>query len=124
VFKWVFIPWLQAELDAFTARYNSSQMQHQKDKVLPQGDSPDDMEEYPEEYGFVNFKIPIDPDADYLRTVEELWAPPAHPVFELVPQDFDVLIHGLYNQIGKPEVTQSNVWNIYMKLLILNRRYS
>ncbi|EEB91688.1 hypothetical protein MPER_09919, partial [Moniliophthora perniciosa FA553] len=55
-FKWVFIPWLQAELDAYRDRVNGLKKRYQKSKVVPQGGCPDDMDEYPEEYGFVNFK--------------------------------------------------------------------
>ncbi|KAF9258073.1 hypothetical protein L218DRAFT_948669 [Marasmius fiardii PR-910] len=49
--------------------YNKTNKHYQKDKIVPQGGSPDDVEEYPEGFGFVNFK--------------------------LVPKDFDILIeHG------------------------------
>ncbi|KAJ8077902.1 hypothetical protein PM082_002343 [Marasmius tenuissimus] len=75
------------------------------------------MQEYPEEYGFVNFKINIDLTALCLDKAEQLWAPPGHQVFELVPQDFEALITVVYAEIGRPPVCQENVWDVYMALL-------
>ncbi|KAJ8087850.1 hypothetical protein PM082_006703 [Marasmius tenuissimus] len=75
------------------------------------------MEEYPDEYGFVNFKINIDPHATYLAEAERLWVPPDHEVFELVPKDFAVLIQYIYDSLGAPPVTRENVWSVYMDLL-------
>ncbi|KAG7089711.1 hypothetical protein E1B28_011366 [Marasmius oreades] len=118
IFKWLFIPWLQAELDGWSEHYNRKRKRYQKDKILPQGGSPDDMEEYPEEYGFVNFKIPIDSTTPYLQEAENLWAPRDHEVFELVPKDFAVLIEHVYVHIlNKPELTRENVWSVYMDIL-------
>ncbi|KAK1225454.1 hypothetical protein PQX77_011603 [Marasmius sp. AFHP31] len=117
VFKWVFIPWIQAELDGWADGYNNTRKRYQKDKVLPQGGSPDDMEEYPDEYGFVNFKINIDPNGSYLTEAEQLWAPPDHEVFELVPKDFGRVIQHVYDCLGAPPVTRDNVWTVYMDLL-------
>ncbi|KAJ8077842.1 hypothetical protein PM082_002282 [Marasmius tenuissimus] len=117
VFKWIFIPWIQAELDGWAEGYNTTRKRRQKDKVLPQGGSPDDMEEYPEEYGFVNFKINIDPTASYLAEAEQLWAPPDHEVFKLVPDEFHVIIEGVYSELGRPPVNRDNVWQVYMMVL-------
>ncbi|KAF9254085.1 hypothetical protein L218DRAFT_812290, partial [Marasmius fiardii PR-910] len=118
-FKWLFIPWLQTELDAWAEHNNKTKKQYQKDKTLPQGGSPDDMEEYPEEYGFVNFKIPIrDQHAPILKEAEDLWASPDHEVFQLVPKDFAILIEHVYvHVLNKPEITRGNVWTVYIGLL-------
>ncbi|KAK1216027.1 hypothetical protein PQX77_021345 [Marasmius sp. AFHP31] len=75
------------------------------------------MEEYPEEYGFVNFKINIDPTASYLAEAEQLWAPTDHEVFKLVPDEFHVIIEGVYSALGQPPVNQDNVWQVYMTVL-------
>ncbi|KAJ7835610.1 hypothetical protein B0H13DRAFT_1913517 [Mycena leptocephala] len=37
VFRWLAIPWLQAELDAWVRRYNSTPRRRDKNKILPQG---------------------------------------------------------------------------------------
>lgn len=37
VFQWVFIPWLQTEVDAWVNMYNRSPKRADKNKVLPHG---------------------------------------------------------------------------------------
>ncbi|KAK7030365.1 hypothetical protein VNI00_008426 [Paramarasmius palmivorus] len=132
VFKWLFIPWLQAELDAYADRINNTRKRHQKHKITPQGGSPADMDEYPEEYGHVNhftdktnltnayylFQLRIDPTNTILQDAEAIYAPPQHQVFELVPKEFEVEIEAIYTSLGKPEVSRDNVWKIYMDLLL------
>ena len=56
VFKWLVIPWIQAELDAYAASVNRTKKRHQPHKVTPQG-APDDIIEYPEEYGCTDFRV-------------------------------------------------------------------
>ncbi|KAJ6612191.1 hypothetical protein B0H10DRAFT_1648990, partial [Mycena sp. CBHHK59/15] len=114
VFRWVFIPWLQRELDAYRERVNNIAKRADKNKVLPHG-VPNHMHQAPEDFGVLDFKISVDPESiDYVRT---LYAPPDHEVFELVPKDFAELAAEFYNQIGQPPITRTNVWNIYMELL-------
>ncbi|THU81135.1 hypothetical protein K435DRAFT_937812 [Dendrothele bispora CBS 962.96] len=88
VFKWVAIPWFQ-----------------------------NDIEEHPHCYNALDFKIPIDPNASCIRKAEELYAPPDHPVFELVPPEFNYWVTSYYQQIGSPVVTCHNVWNVYTEIL-------
>jgi hypothetical protein len=59
----------------------------------------------------------IDPEADYIKEAELLYAPPDHSVFELVPAEFNYWISDYYSQIGSPTITWNNVWNIYEALL-------
>jgi hypothetical protein len=61
-------------------------------------------------------QIPIDPDADYMQEAERLYAPPDHPVFELVSPEFNYWAHSYYIQIGSPVVTRHNVWNVYEEI--------
>ncbi|KIK50485.1 hypothetical protein GYMLUDRAFT_121157, partial [Collybiopsis luxurians FD-317 M1] len=116
VFKWVFIPWFQAELDAYVDLINTTKKWAKKHKVLPHG-PPDDIDEHPENYNVMNFKVLIDPDADYIQIAEQLYAPPDHPVFQLVPPAFNHWISQYYNQLRCPEITRDNVWNVYEGLL-------
>ncbi|KIK52245.1 hypothetical protein GYMLUDRAFT_251383 [Collybiopsis luxurians FD-317 M1] len=92
-----FIPWFQAELDAYVDLINTTKKWAQKHKVLPHG-PPDDIDEHPENYNVMNFKVLIDLDADYIQIAEQLYAPPDHP-------------------LGCPEITHDNVWNVYRGLL-------
>ncbi|THU75737.1 hypothetical protein K435DRAFT_880248 [Dendrothele bispora CBS 962.96] len=116
VFKWIFIPWIQQELDAYATRINSTRKRHQKDKILPQG-APDDIEEFPEEFGCLDFHIQIDPNAEYILAAESLYAPPDHPVFQLVPAEFDKWAKIYYEELGRPVVNRAQVWSVYMALL-------
>lgn len=56
VFRWIFIPWLQAEMDAYRDRVNSTRKRKDKNKVLPHG-VPNDMFENSEDYGALDFKV-------------------------------------------------------------------
>ena len=49
--------------------------------------------------------------------MEALYAPPNHPVFELVPPAFHEHISNLYAAIGQPEVTVETFWDIFRDLL-------
>ncbi|KAJ7511196.1 hypothetical protein B0H11DRAFT_1954316 [Mycena galericulata] len=114
VFRWVFIPWLQKELDAYRERVNNTAKRADKNKVLPHG-VPSHMREAPEEFGILDFKVKVDPDS--VVYVRNLYAPPDHEVFELVPPDFAQLAAEFYTQMGQPPVLRTNVWDIYMGIL-------
>ncbi|KAK7452638.1 hypothetical protein VKT23_012037 [Stygiomarasmius scandens] len=88
----------------------------QRNKILPHG-PPDDIDEHPHRYNALNFKIPIDPNAFYIHEAEQLYAPPGHPVFDLVPPEFNYWASSYYQQIGSPVVTRHNVWNVYEQIL-------
>ena len=49
--------------------------------------------------------------------MEELYAPPDHAVFTLVPPTFHERVSELYLSIGEPEVTVGTFWEIYCNLL-------
>ena len=55
IFRWLAIPWLQAELDAWMRRYNSSPRRADKHKILPHG-IPDIIHMKPHLYGSKDFK--------------------------------------------------------------------
>ena len=49
--------------------------------------------------------------------MEQLYAPPDHAVFTLVPPTFHERATELYLSIGEPEVTIKSFWDIYRDLL-------
>jgi hypothetical protein len=49
--------------------------------------------------------------------VEQLYAPPEDPVFELVPATFAHYTQMMYDDMGSPAVTGENVWDIYRGLV-------
>ncbi|KAJ7877237.1 hypothetical protein B0H14DRAFT_2197270, partial [Mycena olivaceomarginata] len=111
IFRWVFIPWLQRELDLYRDRVNNTA---KRNKVLPHG-VPNHMYEAPEDYGALDFKIRVNPIA--IAEVRNLYAPPDHDLFELVPRDFAIIVGQIYQQLGQPSVTRTNCWDIYMDIL-------
>jgi hypothetical protein len=56
IFRWIFIPWLQHELDAYRERVNNTAKRADRNKVLPHG-VPNHIFEHPEEYGALDFKV-------------------------------------------------------------------
>ncbi|KAJ7693462.1 hypothetical protein B0H14DRAFT_3661875, partial [Mycena olivaceomarginata] len=52
-----------------------------------------------------------------IAEVRNLYAPPDHDVFELVPRDFAIIVGQIYQQLGQPSVTRTNCWDIYMDIL-------
>ncbi|KAJ7176192.1 hypothetical protein C8R43DRAFT_942992 [Mycena crocata] len=90
VFRWVFIPWLQKELDAYRERVNNTAKRADRNKVLPHG---------------------------AIDKVRALYAPKEHEVFQLVPPDFQAIITQMYTEMGQPPVTRNNCWDVYLHLL-------
>jgi hypothetical protein len=60
-------------------------------------------------------QIPV--PSELVDEAEQLFAPPDHPVFQLVPPLFGKRIAHLYNTIGRPTVTSDSFWAIYRALL-------
>ncbi|KAG1727663.1 uncharacterized protein EDB91DRAFT_1060983 [Suillus paluster] len=111
VFCWVFIPWLQQELDVY--------IQHQWHhltfyQILPHG-VPSLIYDSPKDFNALDFKVTIDRDGvDHVR---ELYINSAHPVFDIVPPTLGDFIQHCYDEMGCPEVTRTNVWIVYRNLL-------
>ncbi|EGN97396.1 hypothetical protein SERLA73DRAFT_75084 [Serpula lacrymans var. lacrymans S7.3] len=83
-FHYIFIPWLQDELDLFVDRFNHTLPRHNRNKILPHG-RPADIFEQPENFESQDFSILHLPS---LNEVRNMYASPDHPVFELVPPAF------------------------------------
>ena len=58
VFRWLFIPWLQVEIDAYVIRINSTRKRADRNKILPHG-PPNDIFTSPERYGCLDFKVSV-----------------------------------------------------------------
>ncbi|KAG1745149.1 hypothetical protein EDB19DRAFT_1958789 [Suillus lakei] len=116
VFRWVFIPWLQQELNAYRDRINNSAKRRDRNKILPHG-VPNLIYEAAEDFGALDFKIKLEREA--LGHVRSAYIKPSHPVFDLVPQAFGEYIAQLYDRLGRPAVTRQSAWDIYLQLLDL-----
>ncbi|KIK32290.1 hypothetical protein CY34DRAFT_27241 [Suillus luteus UH-Slu-Lm8-n1] len=114
VFRWVFIPWLQCELDAYHNRVNNTAKQHNRNKMLPHG-VPSHIYDSPQDFNTLDFKVIIDHDG--VDQVRKLYINPSHVVFDIVPPTLGNFIQHCYDQMGCPEVTHSSVWTVYRNLL-------
>ncbi|KAJ7022416.1 hypothetical protein C8F04DRAFT_1138129 [Mycena alexandri] len=114
VFRWIVIPWLQKELDAWVVLRNSTPRRSDKHKILPQG-IPDLIASKPEQYGTKDYKVLVSPEM--FDEMEETWAPRDDPVFKLTPDNFDRQALALYDALGSPPVGLDTIWIVYADLL-------
>jgi len=56
VFRWLAIPWLQSELNAWVALRNQTAPRSDRKKVLPHG-IPELMRQKPDQFGVKDFKV-------------------------------------------------------------------
>ncbi|KZP15177.1 hypothetical protein FIBSPDRAFT_912633 [Athelia psychrophila] len=116
LFRWLAIPWMQVELDIWMAHRNHSKPRADKHKILPHG-IPDIIRAKPQRYGSYDFKVVV--PKELFDEVEQLYAPPDHLVFQLVPPEFHARASELYAMIGQPVVGRESFWDIYRHLLFL-----
>ncbi|KAG2339324.1 hypothetical protein BDR05DRAFT_977759 [Suillus weaverae] len=114
VFRWVFIPWLQWELDTYQDRVNNTRKRRDHNKILPHG-VPNLVYNSPEDFGALNSKITVERKA--LDHVRDLYINPSHVVFDLFPQPLGTLIQRCYEELGCPSVTRQSAWDVYRGLL-------
>ncbi|KAG1844804.1 hypothetical protein DFJ58DRAFT_731076 [Suillus subalutaceus] len=114
VFRCVFIPWLQRELDTYQDRVNNSQKRRDRNKILPHG-VPNLIYQSANNFGALDFKITVEHEALY--HVCNLYIDRSHVVFDLVPQSFEKLIQRCYEELGRPSVTRQSAWDVYLHLL-------
>ncbi|KAF8424001.1 hypothetical protein L210DRAFT_3422234 [Boletus edulis BED1] len=123
IFRWLFIPWLQKELDSYQHRINNSRKRSDKKKVrntyvLPHG-IPELIHRCAEDYGALDFKVTVSQEA--LDHVHHLYINDNHPVFDLVPPNLSCFIASCYDELGRPVVERGSIWSIYCALLDLVR---
>ncbi|KAF9541946.1 hypothetical protein CPC08DRAFT_650399 [Agrocybe pediades] len=114
VFRWLFIPFLQYELDAYAERVNYSRKRSDPNKILPHG-IPMDIHSSPKRFGCLDFKVRL--KAYAINRARQLYAPPDNPVFQLVPPEFERYAGIIYESLDSPLVTRHNIWEIYEDML-------
>ncbi|KAF9562244.1 hypothetical protein CPC08DRAFT_742208 [Agrocybe pediades] len=114
VFRWLFIPFLQSELDAYADRVNYTRKRSDRNKILPHG-IPMDIQMSPRTFGCLDFKIGV--SQDVIDHVRSLYAPPDDPVFLLVPPEFERYAKIIYESLGSPVVARDTIWAIYSDML-------
>ncbi|KAG2353943.1 hypothetical protein BDR07DRAFT_1173064, partial [Suillus spraguei] len=106
--------WLYAELDAWAHRQNHNAPCKDKNKFLSHG-IPAIIRAKPHGFNLLDFKLPV--QSELFDEVEAIYAPPEHPVCDLVPPSFDQHAQYLYASLGKPQVSSDSFWNVYQMLL-------
>ncbi|OBZ74272.1 hypothetical protein A0H81_05042 [Grifola frondosa] len=114
VFHYLFIPWLQSELDIYVEQFNDTRPRYNRHKLLPRG-RPIDIFENPTDHGSDDFSVKVNPE--HLAEVRNKYAPPLHPVFHLVPSAFALRAAEFYQELGSPVLDRDNIWTIYSELL-------
>jgi hypothetical protein len=138
VFRWLAIPWLQAELDKWVIMYNSSPRRANKHKTLPHG-IPDLIHAKPERYNSKNFQVcsliksdqildmthhtQIAVSDDMFETLQQEWAPRDDPVFQLTPISFHQQADNYYTSLDRPAVSKGTFWDVYKSLLTCFRHH-
>ncbi|KAG2369253.1 hypothetical protein BDR07DRAFT_1371564 [Suillus spraguei] len=114
IFHWVFIPWLQQELNAYRDQVNNSAKRRDHNKVLLHG-VPNLIYNSPKDFSALDFKVSIDHEGiDY---VCNFYIDASKPLFDIVPPMLGDFIEHCYNQMGHPKVTCSSVWTVYKDIL-------
>ncbi|KIK78775.1 hypothetical protein PAXRUDRAFT_163038 [Paxillus rubicundulus Ve08.2h10] len=116
VFHWLFILWLQKELDQYRDRANNSWKQWDRSKVLPHG-VPELILGCTEDYGALDFKVMVSLEA--IEHIRQLYLKPEHLVFDLIPLTLSHFIQECYHQLGSPPVQRKTIWMVYLELLSL-----
>ncbi|KAG1830416.1 hypothetical protein EV424DRAFT_1343637 [Suillus variegatus] len=116
IFRWVFIPWLQQELDAYRDRVNNSTKRRDHNKVLPHG-VPTLIYHSPEDFGALDFKAFICTNREGINYIHNVYIDASNPVFDLVPPMLGDFIKHCYDAMGRPAVTRSSVWTVYRNVL-------
>ncbi|KAG2366681.1 hypothetical protein BDR07DRAFT_1479907 [Suillus spraguei] len=97
-------------LQNYIFRWNYNPPCRDKHKILPHG-IPAIIHAKPHKFDLLDFKVPI--PGDLIDEVEGIYAPPDHPVFELIPPIFGRHAQDLYASLGKPHVSSESFWNVY-----------
>ncbi|EJU02328.1 hypothetical protein DACRYDRAFT_107254 [Dacryopinax primogenitus] len=101
---------MQSKLDEYCFMHNTSKPCKDRKKLLPTA-IPELALHHPKRYGALSFKVSV--SEDELQEVEQLYAPPEHEVFKLVPTFFKWAIESCYFDMGSPTIMLQTFWTIY-----------
>ncbi|KAG9124323.1 hypothetical protein FRC07_012033 [Ceratobasidium sp. 392] len=111
VFRFIFMPLTQAELNIYTEFHNSTPRRANRKSVLPHA-APVRVYEYPEHYCTRDFKITV--PAEAVEQVRQTYANPQDFVFEFLPPSFLTVVHHHYQALGGEAINRSNAWYYYL----------
>ncbi|KAF9218769.1 hypothetical protein BS17DRAFT_790731 [Gyrodon lividus] len=120
LFHWLFIPWLQNELDQYRDHVNNTQKCWDRNKMLPHG-IPELIHTCAKDYSALDFKIMVSCEA--IEHIRQLYIKPDHIVFNLLPAPLCTFIKECYAQLGSPVIHCRSIWTIYLQLLKLLQQH-
>lgn len=88
--------------------------------MLPSNHVPSDAVEHPEAYGGINCLVSVP-----LETVDELRAflteevGPQEQYSRFFSSDFDTLAKEVYVSLGSPQISLSNIWDLFVRMDVL-----
>ncbi|KAI5997616.1 hypothetical protein F5J12DRAFT_725221 [Pisolithus orientalis] len=113
IFQWIFIPWLQEELDSYCDHVNHTAKWHDHNKILPHRVA-ELIFDSPQDYGKFSLSQFISANlTDPTAHVCELYVDANHPVFDLVPHALNAHLEECYNILGHPAITHFTIWDVY-----------
>ncbi|KAJ7312478.1 hypothetical protein DFH08DRAFT_717654 [Mycena albidolilacea] len=119
LFYWIFIPLLQAQLDAFRIYWNHHRVRSQKDKNMPSGHVPADAFNHPQNFGGLDCRIPIPKAAvDEMRRILAEEVGPRENHLSWFSAEFAALAENIYTQIGKPTLSLDTAWDVFQKMSV------
>ncbi|KAF9445199.1 hypothetical protein P691DRAFT_676143 [Macrolepiota fuliginosa MF-IS2] len=113
VYRHIFIPWIQDELNTFHDQINYNHKHHNQHKIQPQG-PPHDIYFHPNLYKSSDFWVNIDPQ--HLAQVCEAYAPSTDPMFTLVPPAFADAANAFIQELGIDAINLNNVWDTFKNI--------
>ncbi|KZT31235.1 hypothetical protein SISSUDRAFT_965263, partial [Sistotremastrum suecicum HHB10207 ss-3] len=108
VFFYVFIPWLQKELDAFARRVNYSRKRADR-KIARSRAPPEYIFRRPQKYGSGPELIL----RHLITAARAAYAPVGHSVFDLIEPEFRVVLDAIYTEVGCPVVNMNTCWEVF-----------
>ncbi|KAH9009812.1 hypothetical protein EDB84DRAFT_1545636 [Lactarius hengduanensis] len=113
IFRFVFIPFIQKEVDAWVHQRNWTKRRADRKKVLPNG-IPMLILQKPHRWNAADYKISISPQS--FAQMESKYAPSDDPVFKLVPDAFAVHANTIWTAMDSPQPDFHNAWAIYVQI--------
>lgn len=119
VFNWLFPPLVQDRLDAFQDYWNSHKVSRQKNKLLPSGTSPSQLLAVPESGNPTarHCWIKVVPESVRGWRADLGGLERRDEIMAFVSDEFHAEADAAWLAVGSPQVTISNVWSIFSRVV-------
>lgn len=119
VFNWLFPPLVQDRLDAFQDYWNAHKISHQRKKLLPSGTSPSQLLAVPDS-GDPTARhcwIKVNPESVRRWRADLGGVERRDEVMAFVSDEFQAEADAAWLAIGFPQVSISNVWSVFSRVV-------